>query len=256
MNTQSQKLAGKVAVVTGASKGIGAAIARQLAAEGAAVVVNYSASKAGAEKVVAEIKAEGGKAVAVQANVAKKPEIEKLVAETKKAFGPIDILVNNAGIYEFAPLEQITEEHFRKQFDLNVLGLLLTLAAGPLQAASDFYVNNSVVLCPPEIPPQVDATNFVNNNYFSINFLDNCDMYHAPHIANPFLLYMLTGSWIASFFVSGAFEIVEAIFFMIKYNSGDTTAAANVYENLPDILIDDWLIQAGLGTLLGAWVFW
>lgn len=126
MNTQSQKLAGKVAVVTGASKGIGAAIARQLAAEGAAVVVNYSASKAGAEKVVAEIKAEGGKAVAVQANVAKKPDIEKLVAETKKAFGRIDILVNNAGVYEFAPLEQITEEHFRKQFDVNVLGLLLT----------------------------------------------------------------------------------------------------------------------------------
>ena len=126
MNTNSHKLTGKVAVVTGASKGIGAAIAKHLAADGAAVVVNYSASKAGADKVVAEIKAEGGKAVAVQANVAKKADIEKLVAETNKAFGPIDILVNNAGIYEFAPLEQITEEHFRKQFDLNVLGLLLT----------------------------------------------------------------------------------------------------------------------------------
>jgi len=126
MNTQFKKLDGKVAVVTGASKGIGAAIAKHLAADGAAVVVNYSASKAGAEKVVGEIKAGGGKAVAVQANVAKKADIEKLVAETKKAFGPIDILVNNAGVYEFAPLEQVTEEHFRKQFDLNVLGLLLT----------------------------------------------------------------------------------------------------------------------------------
>jgi len=126
MNTRSQKLAGKVAVVTGASKGIGAAIAKHLAADGAAVVVNYSASKAGADKVVGEIQAEGGKAVAVQANVAKKPEIDKLVAEAKKAFGPIDILVNNAAVYEFAPLDQITEEHFRKQFDLNVLGMLLT----------------------------------------------------------------------------------------------------------------------------------
>lgn len=125
MNTNSNKLTGKVAMVTGASKGIGAAIAKHLAAEGAAVVVNYSASKAGADKVVNDIKAAGGKAVAVQANVAKKADIEKLVAETKKAFGPIDILINNAGIYEFAPLEQITEEHFRKQFDLNVLGLLL-----------------------------------------------------------------------------------------------------------------------------------
>ncbi len=126
MQTNTRKLAGKVAIVTGASKGIGAAIAKHLAAEGAAVVVNYSASKTGADKVVAEIEAEGGKAMAVQANVAKKADIEKLVAETKKAFGPVDILVNNAGIYEFAPLEQITEEHFRKLFDLNVLGLLLT----------------------------------------------------------------------------------------------------------------------------------
>ena len=126
MSTQSKKLDGKVAVVTGASKGIGAAIAKHLAADGAAVVVNYSASKAGADQVVGEIKARGGRAVAVQANVAKKSDIEKLVAETKKVFGPIDILVNNAAIYEFAPLDQITEEHFRKQFDLNVLGLLLT----------------------------------------------------------------------------------------------------------------------------------
>jgi 3-oxoacyl-[acyl-carrier protein] reductase len=122
----NNKLAGKVAVVTGASKGIGAAIAKQLAADGAAVVVNYASSKSGADKVVADITKAGGKAVAIQGDVAKKADIEKLFAETKKAFGHVDILVNNAGIYEFAPLEQITEEHFRKQFDLNVLGLLLT----------------------------------------------------------------------------------------------------------------------------------
>jgi 3-oxoacyl-[acyl-carrier protein] reductase len=122
----SEKLKGKVAVVTGASKGIGAAIAHHLAAEGAAVVVNYSSSKAGADRVVAEITRKGGRAVAVQANVARKPDIERLFAETRKAFGRVDILVNNAGIYDFAPLEEITAEHFHKQFDLNVLGLLLT----------------------------------------------------------------------------------------------------------------------------------
>jgi 3-oxoacyl-[acyl-carrier protein] reductase len=122
----SAKLAGQVAVVTGASKGIGAAIARHLAAAGAAVVVNYSSSQAGAEKVVAEITRTGGKAVAVQANVARQEDISRLFAEAKKAFGKIDILVNNAGIYEFAPLENVTAEHFHKQFDLNVLGLLLT----------------------------------------------------------------------------------------------------------------------------------
>lgn len=125
----TRKLEGKVAVVTGASKGIGAAIAKHLAAEGAAVVVNYSASKDGAERVVGEIKGSGGRAVAVKANVAKKADIDQLFAETKKAFGPIDILVNNAGIYEFLPVEDITEEHFRKQFDLNVLGLTLTTQA-------------------------------------------------------------------------------------------------------------------------------
>src|SRR6187455_3227365 len=121
----SSKLTGKVAVVTGASKGIGAAIAKHLAAEGATVVVNYSSSKRGAEKVVSEIREQGGKALAVQANVAEHADIERLFAETKKAFGKLDILVNNAGIYEFAPLENITEEHFHKQFNLNVLGLLL-----------------------------------------------------------------------------------------------------------------------------------
>ncbi len=122
----SEKLKGKVAVVTGASKGIGAAIAVHLAAEGAAVVVNYSSSKEGAERVVAEITRKGGKAVAVQANVAKPADIQRLFAETKKAFGRLDVLVNNAGIYEFAPLAEVTPEHFHKHFDLNVLGLILT----------------------------------------------------------------------------------------------------------------------------------
>jgi 3-oxoacyl-[acyl-carrier protein] reductase len=125
----NQKLAGKVAVVTGASKGIGAAIAKQLAAGGASVVVNYASSKAGADKVVADIKAQGGQALALQGDVARKADIDRLFIETKKAFGKVDILVNNAGIYEFAPLAQITEEHFHKQFNLNVLGLLLTTQA-------------------------------------------------------------------------------------------------------------------------------
>ena len=120
------KLKDKVAVVTGASKGIGASIATHLAAEGAAVVVNYASSREGADKVVAEITAKGGRAVAVQADVSKKADIERLFAETSKAFGGLDILVNNAGIYEMSPLEGITEEHFHKQFNLNVLGLLLT----------------------------------------------------------------------------------------------------------------------------------
>src|SRR5271163_1969299 len=120
------KLTGKVAVVTGASKGIGASIAEHLAAEGAKVVVNYSSSKEGAEKVVAKIEAKGGEAIAVQGNVAKESEIEKLFAETKKAYGKLDILVNNAGVYDFQPIEAVTAEHFHKQFDLNVLGLLLT----------------------------------------------------------------------------------------------------------------------------------
>ncbi len=119
------KLEGKVAVVTGASKGIGASIAKHLAAEGAAVVVNYASSKEGADHVVDEIISAGGKAIAVQANVAKKAEIEHLFTETQQAFGRVDILVNNAGIYEFAPLEDITEAHFHKQFDINVLGLIL-----------------------------------------------------------------------------------------------------------------------------------
>lgn len=121
----ANRLANKVAVVTGASKGIGAAIAKLYAAEGAAVVVNYSSSKTGAEKVVADITTAGGKAVAVQADVAKQVDITRLFTETIKAFGKVDILVNNAGIYEFSPLENVTEEHFHKQFNLNVLGLIL-----------------------------------------------------------------------------------------------------------------------------------
>jgi 3-oxoacyl-[acyl-carrier protein] reductase len=119
------KLQGKVAIVTGASKGIGASIARHLADEGAAVVVNYASSKEGADRVVAEITRHGGKAVAVQANVAKPAEIARLFSETKQVFGRLDILVNNAGTYEFSPLEDVTEEQFHKHFDLNVLGLLL-----------------------------------------------------------------------------------------------------------------------------------
>ena len=122
----TRKLEGKVAVVTGASKGIGAAIARALADEGAAVVVNYSSSKTGADRVVAEIAGRGGHAIAVQGDVSKQVQVERLFAEAKKAFGRVDILVNNAGVYEFAPLENMTEEQFHKHFDLNVLGLLLT----------------------------------------------------------------------------------------------------------------------------------
>jgi 3-oxoacyl-[acyl-carrier protein] reductase len=119
------KLNGKVAVVTGASKGIGADIARKLAAEGAAVVVNYASSKQGADRVVDQIAKRGGRAVAIRANVAKKADVEHLFAEAKKAFGKIDILVNNAGVYDWSPLEEITEEQFHKHFDVNVLGLLL-----------------------------------------------------------------------------------------------------------------------------------
>jgi len=128
------KLNGKVAVVTGASKGIGAGIAKHLAAEGAAVVVNYATSKEGADRVVDEITKRGGKAIAVQAHIATKKEVERLFAETKKAFGQLDILVNNAGVYQFAPLEQVTEEEFHQQFNTNVFGLILTTQ----QAAQHF----------------------------------------------------------------------------------------------------------------------
>ena len=119
------KLTGKVAVVTGASKGIGAGIAKSLAAAGASVVVNYASSKEGADKVVAEITSKGGKAIAIQGDVAKAADIIRLFAESKKAFGKLDVLVNNAGIYEMAPLDAVTEDAFHRQFNTNVLGLIL-----------------------------------------------------------------------------------------------------------------------------------
>jgi 3-oxoacyl-[acyl-carrier protein] reductase len=122
----AKKLEGKVAVVTGASKGIGASIAKQLAGEGASVVVNYSTSKTDADRVVSEITSAGGKAIAVQANISKPTEVTRLFADTKKAYGKLDILINNAGLYEFAPLENVDETSFRRHFDLNVLGLILS----------------------------------------------------------------------------------------------------------------------------------
>src|SRR6266404_2726269 len=114
------KLTGKVAVVTGASKGIGAAIAARLGAEGASVVVNYASDRPGAERVVKAVEATGGKAIAVQADVSKKEQVRTLFQETEKAFGPrVDILVNNAGVYDFKPLEAIDEQHFHRHFDIN-----------------------------------------------------------------------------------------------------------------------------------------
>lgn len=121
-----KKLENKVAVITGASKGIGAGIAKSLAAAGASVVVNYSSAKEGADKVVAEITANGGKAIAVQGNVANEADVTRLFAETKNAFGAVDILVNNAGVYKMGGIEEISAEDFHSQFNTNVLGLLLT----------------------------------------------------------------------------------------------------------------------------------
>jgi 3-oxoacyl-[acyl-carrier protein] reductase len=123
------KLTGKTAVVTGASKGIGAAIAETLGRNGANVVVNYSSDKKGADRVVKAIEAAGAKAIAVQGNVSRKEDVEKLFAETEKTFGKLDVLVNNAGVFEFRPLEQVDEQHYHKMFDVNVLGLLLTTQA-------------------------------------------------------------------------------------------------------------------------------
>ena len=125
VNQPGGKLQGKVAIVTGASKGIGASIAWHLAGAGAAVVVNYSSSKDGADRVVSEIVGNGGRAIAVQADLAKPHDVQRLFADAKREFGRLDILVNNAGIYDFKPLEEVTPEHFHKQFDLNVLGLIL-----------------------------------------------------------------------------------------------------------------------------------
>ncbi|AGB73077.1 MULTISPECIES: SDR family NAD(P)-dependent oxidoreductase [Rhizobium] len=120
------KLTGKVAIVTGASKGIGAGIAKAMSEAGAAVVVNYASSREGADRVVAEITAKGGKALAVHGDVSKSEDVKRLFAETKQAFGRVDILVNNAGVYQFAPIEEFTEQEFHRQFNINVLGTLLT----------------------------------------------------------------------------------------------------------------------------------
>ena len=136
------KLTNKVAVVTGSSKGIGAGIAKGLAAEGAAVVVNYASSKEGAERVVSEIKAKGGKAVAIQGDVSKAKDVQRLFAETKKALGRLDVLVNNAGVYEFASLEQVTEEQFHRLFGTNVLGLILATQ----EAAKHFGADGGSVI--------------------------------------------------------------------------------------------------------------
>lgn len=121
----SRRLTGKTVLVTGASKGIGAAIAKRVAADGASVVVNYASSREGADKVVAEITKAGGKAVAIQGDVSKEADVVRLFAESKKAYGRIDVLVNNAGVYEFGPIEEVTEKLYRRLFDTNVLGLLL-----------------------------------------------------------------------------------------------------------------------------------
>ena len=119
------KLSGKVAIVTGASKGIGAGIAKALAAEGAAVAINYASSKGGADRVVSEIKANGGKAIAVQGDVAKAADVTRIFAQTREAFGRLDVLVNNAGVYDMKPLAELTEDDFYRHFNINVLGLLL-----------------------------------------------------------------------------------------------------------------------------------
>jgi len=146
-------LKGKVAVVTGASKGIGASIAEYLAAAGASVVVNYASSKSGADSVVAKIKSAGGQALAVKGDVSLPADIAHLFAETKKAYGKLDILINNAGIYEFLPLEQITPEHFHKQFNLNVLGLLLTTQeAVKMMGPGGSIVNVSSIVAPMPAP--------------------------------------------------------------------------------------------------------
>jgi 3-oxoacyl-[acyl-carrier protein] reductase len=147
------KLAGKVAIVTGASKGIGAAIAKSLAAEGASVVVNYASSKAGADTVVEAITAAGGKAVAVKGDVSKAADAQGLVDAAVKQFGRLDILVNNSGVYEFAPLEEITEDHYHKQFNVNVLGLLLTTQAAAKYMTEGGSVINIGSLVTRLVPP-------------------------------------------------------------------------------------------------------
>jgi len=155
------KLKGKVAVVTGGSKGIGAAIPKSLAAEGAAVVVNYASSKAGAEKVVAAITADGGKAVAVGGDISKAAEAQGVIDSAIKNYGRLDILVNNSGVYQFAPIEAITEEHFHKHFNTNVLGLLLTTQAAVKhmgEGASIINVGSSITRIKPATTAVYTAT--------------------------------------------------------------------------------------------------
>ena len=154
------KLAGKTAVVTGASKGIGAAIAKALAAEGAAVVVNFASSRADADRVVSAITSAGGRAVAVQANVSQQADIDRLFEETRQAFGRLDVLVNNAGIYVPAALGQITEENFHRQFDLNVLGVILTTqTALPLFGADGGAIVNVSSVVSTISPPGIAVYN-------------------------------------------------------------------------------------------------
>jgi 3-oxoacyl-[acyl-carrier protein] reductase len=148
------KLAGKVAVVTGASKGIGAAIAKALAAEGAAVVVNYASSKTGADALVEAIVKTGGKAVAVRGDVSKADQAQGVIEAAVKAFGRLDVLVNNSGVYEFAPIEAVTEDHYRKMFDVNVLGVLLTTQAAVKHLGEGGSVINISSAVTSILPPQ------------------------------------------------------------------------------------------------------
>lgn len=150
---QMSKLEGKVAVVTGASKGIGAAIAKALAKDGAAVVVNYASSKAGADAVVAAITEAGGRAIAVQADVSKAEQAQGLIDAAAQQFGRLDVLVNNSGVYEFAAIEEVTEEHYRRLFDINVLGVLLaTRAAARHLGEGGSIINISSVVTDVNMP--------------------------------------------------------------------------------------------------------
>jgi len=153
----SSKLAGKVAIVTGASKGIGAGIAKSFAAAGATVVVNYASSREGADRVVADITAKGGKAIAVQGDVSKADDVRRLFAASKEAFGAIDVLVNNAGVFEFAPLEAVTEEEFHREFNTNVLGTLLATqeALKHFRATGGSVINISSIVSTNPVPNSV-----------------------------------------------------------------------------------------------------
>lgn len=151
------KLSGKVAVVTGASKGIGAGIAKSLGAEGASVVVNYASSRDGADRVVADIKGKGGKAIAVQGDVSKPADVKRLFEETKKAFGQVDVLVNNAGIYKFEPVEAVTEAEFHREFNTNVLGTILATQ----EALNHFNGNGGSVINVSSVASQANLPNSV-----------------------------------------------------------------------------------------------